>query len=59
MKKVVITMCKKCGNANCCLGEKCGNLETQSMLIEDGTMQAFNLHPYDSKVEVPVNEDKK
>ena len=52
-------MCKKCGNASCCLGEKCGNLEQQSMLIEDGTMQAFNLHPYDSKVEVPVNKDKK
>ena len=53
-------MCKKCGNANCCLGEKCGNLDSQqSMLIEDGTMHAFHLEPYDTKVEVPVKKDKK
>ena len=52
-------MCKKCNDINCLLGERCGNLESTNMLIEDGTMAAFNLKPFDSKVEVRPNSNKK
>ena len=51
-------MCAKCGNKDCLVGEKCGNLESTSMLIEDGTMSAFHLNPLDTKVEVK-SENKK
>ena len=41
-------MCTKCGNKDCLVGERCGNLESTSMLIEDGTMSAFHLNPFDT-----------
>lgn len=52
-------MCKKCGNTNCLMGEKCGALDSTSMLIEDGTMAAFNLKPFDQKVEVKKDKEDK
>lgn len=44
-------MCTKCNNKECLVGEKCGNCN-QSLLVEDGTMTAFGLNPFDTKVKV-------
>lgn len=43
-------MCKICNDPNCLLGERCGNLEESGLLIEDGTMAAFNQDTFDSKI---------
>lgn len=42
-------MCVKCDDKTCLCGEKCGNTET-GILIEDGTLSAFNLNTFDSTV---------
>ena len=43
-------MCVKCNDKECLVGEKCGNLEETGLLIEDGTMAAFNQETFDSKI---------
>ena len=49
-KKGNDNMCKICNDPNCLLGERCGNLEESELLIEDGTMAAFNQDTFDSKI---------
>lgn len=42
-------MCVKCEDKNCLCGEKCGNVDAK-ILVEDGTMAAFNLNTFDSTI---------